>query len=160
MKHWDGRAWSDMPPPTPGLRPIHLHAGSDDSLWLIGDAVPWGENGPEYEMWHWDHGDWARVEAPLEELAPTALAGDGRGGLWLTRGPEGFESPPFYWHFDGHGWDRVEGERVTGAPTHAYAIADLAPIGHTGRLWAVGGFTRLDDDGWAHSYDLIQHSTR
>ncbi|MDT0446164.1 hypothetical protein [Streptomyces johnsoniae] len=159
-KRWNGFSWEDEPPSEARLRLVHLYAESRNSLWAIGDVVPAGENGSEYRLLHWDGQRWQEVPAPLEGLLPQAINGDGRGGLWITGDPEGWEGPPVYWHHDGRRWTEVRGDMVTGGATQAYSIADLAPIGRTGRLWAVGSYSLLDGQGGANSYELIQRSTR
>ncbi len=157
---WNGSAWVDEPPSGTGLRLLRVHAESRDSVWALADVVPAGEGGPEYQLLHRNGHHWREVPAPLEGLFPQALEGDGRGGLWTSGDPAGWEGPPVYWHHRGGRWTEVHGDTVPGGATQAYGISDLAPIGRTGRLWAVGSYSLLDGQGGADSYELIQRSTR
>ncbi|MGP3921952.1 hypothetical protein [Streptomyces sp. 8N616] len=158
--HWDGASWSEVPLPDTRLRLANVYAESARSVWVSGHTSPTGGDGYEPRVLHWDGRTWRDVTGPVEGLAPQALSGDGRGSVWLTGDPTGWEGPPVFWRYDGRRWARVPGATVPGGETQSYNVTDLAPVGHTGRHWAVGSYELLDGQGGADSYEFIERSAR
>ncbi|GHJ34498.1 hypothetical protein [Streptomyces sp. TS71-3] len=49
---------------------------------------------------------------------------------------------------------------LSSGETRSYQVDDLAPIGHTGRVWAVGGYELVVGEHSAETHELIEYSDR
>jgi hypothetical protein len=157
--HWDGTGWRDASPDLGGMQLTAVHAESRTSVWAVG--VPDGtveDNWFQPRVLHWDGSAWSDVTGPLTGFQPQAVAADGAGRVWVSGDPEGWEGPPVYWRYDGRAWTRVDGPTTPGsAPTQAYEVTDLAPIGRTGRFWAVGTYEFVEGTT-AHGREFVHRS--
>jgi hypothetical protein len=154
--HWNGRSWSEVSLPDARLRLTNVYAESRHSVWVSGHTT----DGYQPKVLHWNGKTWQDVTGPVEGLAPQALSGDRHGRIWLSGDPAGWEGAPVFWRYDGKRWTRVHGATVPGGETQSYTVTDLAPIGRTGRHWAVGSYELLDGQGGAGNYEFIQRATR
>lgn len=77
--HWDGRAWTQAPTPSPavapGIRVCELHAvkaRASDDVWAAGNrymAHPANNHiGPQLFILHWDGSTWVDVPAPITQF--------------------------------------------------------------------------------------------
>ncbi|MFH8368560.1 hypothetical protein [Streptomyces sp. NPDC018031] len=156
--HWNGHRWREVRLPDVPVRLTDVYAESARSVWVTGFASPIGEEGYEPRVLHWNGKKWKDVTGPVAGLSPEALSGDGRGRVWLGGDPAGWEGPPVLWRHERGRWTRVEGATVPGGMTQSYTVNGLAPIGHTGRHWAVGDYELLDGMGNSFPYEIIQRS--
>ncbi|KUJ67590.1 hypothetical protein ACZ90_27520 [Streptomyces albus subsp. albus] len=156
--HWNGRRWQEVRLPFDSMRLSKVYAESAHSVWVSGYAL--GQEDYPPKVLHWNGKRWRDVTGPVKDISPQALSGDGRGRIWLSGDPAGWEGPAVYWRYDGRRWTRVQGPTVPGGRTQSYQITDLAPIGRTGRTWAVGAYELLGDEHTSYGHELIQRSTR
>ena len=142
---WNGRGWRryDMPS---DLVPSYIEGF--DILPLSSTDV-WayvGAGGASQHLWHWDGAAWTRVaQVPRNGFLPSAyygsLAPDGHGGVWIPQLGDTTGSTPkgraSYLNWDGSAWSTVSGPPRASADSWVEAY-DLAPLGRTGRVLAVG----------------------
>lgn len=93
ISHWDGRAWTPLPPKTPGSVGSIWGTAADD-VWVVGGSG----NGL---VMHYDGLDWrARPFPDWPWLA--SVSGRARDDVWVT----GCDKTGFAAHWDGSGWTR------------------------------------------------------
>ncbi|MGW7519308.1 hypothetical protein ACWGJ2_27340 [Streptomyces sp. NPDC054796] len=158
--HWDGEDWTEVPVPGTGLRLAQVYAESARSVYATAYVSSVDGESHEPRVLHWNGRSWKDITGPVGGLIPQAVNGDGRGNVWVSGDPDGWEGPPVFWRYDGKRWSEIEGAKVTGGATQAYNITDLAPLGRTGRFWAVGSYELLVGESSSESYELIERSTR
>jgi hypothetical protein len=60
-EHWDGEAWTVVPPPERRRGVVEdVVAVARDDVWAVG----WYRPGPMIRIWHWDGARWSRADAP------------------------------------------------------------------------------------------------
>jgi hypothetical protein len=149
VMHWNGRAWSAVPPPAvrlpQGDTSIFLDAVTavaPDSVWVAGVATDDAGQSDAIVLLHWDGAGWQQVTSP-RGLIPATFDGslnlggglntapDGSGGLWLTMTPAAGGTTMVV-HYTAGRWHRVA------APA---GLGTLAAIPGTTSVWgaASGG---------------------
>lgn len=162
--HWDGITWTRMtqPPVRTGTDTAKIATGEPDNVYVAGWATAPRGAPPVPGVAHWDGTQWRDITGSLSDLYVQAITTDGRGGLWVA-GMDQTEpsfSGPVFWHYDGAIWSKEFGAWATDADARwpHYFFNDLAPVGDTGALWAVGNYSAYLPDGDRVGGGLIQRS--
>jgi hypothetical protein len=89
IEHWNGKAWSIVPSPSPGTMPFlnGVTATGASNVWAVGYDTPPGAAQPQTLTMHWNGTAWATVPSPHAGSASrliSAAAAPGGGGIWAV----------------------------------------------------------------------------
>jgi hypothetical protein len=139
-EHWNGRAWTVVPTPSPG--PPGSGAGADlygvaavsyGDAWAVG-----GTNSGKTWIIHWDGTAWTRVPSPnpgqsAQLNGVAAVSADSAWAVGDYTSPAG-TSLSLIEHWDGHAWTVAPSPAIRGGAELA-GVAAQSPDS----AWAVGG---------------------
>jgi hypothetical protein len=144
LAHWDGRRWQLMPLPARLARrgdPTSIAAISDRDIW-VGGGTQNSKLGLNETAAHWDGKKWQAATLPaaasparcvLSSIVPGARAGIAALGLCFIDQSPGVRSR--LWQLAAGRWSGPAKLRLTSGWS---VIAEFAPAGHTGSVWAAG----------------------
>jgi hypothetical protein len=136
--HGDGRTWTNVPVPTPGIY-VNVLYGVDaiapDDVWAVGESE--NEDATRYSSsWHWDGTSWTvwsdtLSEAPASLEAVAHLAGD---DAWMVGNEPWGRTPMLAKHWDG---TSVSPTAVPPLRARSYGHLHGVAIIH-GQVWVAG----------------------
>jgi alpha-tubulin suppressor-like RCC1 family protein len=143
FEHWDGTAWTFVPPPSVGTDfATAVAAISSNDVWVVGDTAQATESA------HWDGHAWKFIQTPIlmDGIAPqnflTGVTATGPNDVWAS----GYEdnvnqqnlADPYTLHWTGTQWTLTkipdpgtEGSRLRGVT--ALSPTDVWTVGTTGQ---------------------------
>jgi hypothetical protein len=143
-EHWDGKAWTQVPAPTPAGETDTDAAGVADisptNAWMVGSPQGAGGPGPAW-VEHWDGTAWtaatvAGMPADSQLNAVRALSATNVWAVGTTRNPAAHAESPLILHYDGTSWTVMSSIPSPGTVSALEGVA----VTSTGAM-AVGRFT-------------------
>jgi len=131
--HWDGRRWTKVASPNPGLYTflLEVDARSAEDVWVVGTY------GANNLILHWDGAMWRRVPAPSPGLnyntleGVVALGANERSAVGNAAAQRVSSRVPVTLHWDGSTWNDIPNPTLSGQLNAVAAAPD-------GQLWAAG----------------------
>ena len=163
VEHWDGRAWSQVPAPNPGVKGGVLRkvsASSPNDVWAVGTYYTQGKTGNGL-VEHWDGNSWSVVQTPRLPRWNDfmGVSADSPSDVWIV-GSQGATTPrgfnPVIEHWNGTTWSITRGRERTPDVGTAVDVAARSPTD----VWVVGSDERANFiEHWNGSRWRIQFST-
>jgi len=170
IEHWDGKQWSTVSSPNPGLRQNLLSgvaAVSTDDVWAVGSY----RNSQKDGTWgslqtltmHWDGGEWNVVPSPnpgvnspfndLRDVTSVTRDDVWAVGSYLPQFGVGVPYQTLTMHWDGSQWSLVP------SPNIGTENNELAGVAATSAqdVWAVGNYCPTECDNVAGHSPLTMH---
>jgi hypothetical protein len=140
IEHWDGSAWSFVPPVQASFNDIlsGVAAVASDDVWAVGALSTGGTGRNRALVEHWDGSTWSVVNIPDPPGTDSLSKVDAvsASDVWAigTRGTLFGLTQPLTMHWNGSRWSLVKAPTVSGKTTILTDVDALA----SNDAWAVG----------------------
>lgn len=150
IEHWNGRAWSVVPHPTPagmvGARLLGVSGDASTDVWAVGRGTPSGSLSPVPLVLHWNGSAWRVVDTPPETGAGLqAVSALSPTDVWAV-GDAGTGTLAEHWN--GQSWSVIPTPNVQ----QGGDLQGVTAVSSTD-VWAVGSFF----DSAFRSHAVIEH---
>jgi hypothetical protein len=138
IEHWNGAAWSFVPPVQASFNNVLTAAVGPNDAWAVGALSTGGTGRNRTLVEHWDGSAWsvATVPDPDGSDGLSKVAAVSSDDVWAvgSRGPTSGLTRPLAMHWDGARWSIVPTPTI---PDRTTVLSDVTAIA-SNDVWAVG----------------------